>query len=150
MAERAVNRKTGARPAAENADASAGIGISVAKGLISGLLAAAAVLFIVSVLAVFYDFSETLINYIIIGVSVVCLFLSGLVSASCAGRNGLILGGLTGAVYTIIIFILRCIVFQNAELSPELIANIAVGGALGALGGIIGINKRSGKRRRRR
>ena len=136
---------------AENAVSTGGGTISaVLNGLIFGLVGAVGALLLISIAAVFYDIPEQVMNVLIIIISVVTLFLAGFIAAGKNGKNGLIVGILTGLLYTLIALIVGIIAYRTVSFTPELIADLAIGAAVGGLGGVAGINKAAGKKRRRK
>lgn len=75
-------------------------------------------------------------------VSFFCLFLGGVYAGRRAGRAGWAHGALTGLSYLACVSILGLLVFD--QLAPVLVLfeRAAVGVALGAVGGTVGINTR--------
>lgn len=123
--------------------------LSVAKAALFGIVTASALLLILSVLAVFYDIPDTVLNYIIIAVSVVCLFLVGYKAAGYNTKNGLFTGILTGLSYTVLLYAAACILWNSIHFSTEVIIDLAAGSAISGLGGFIGVNRRDKRKKRR-
>ena len=133
----------------ENA-AGANTPAAVLRGLIFGLVGAALALLIISALAVFYDIPDKVMNILIILISVASMFAAGLTAAGRNGKNGMIIGMAAGLIYAAIICAAGIFVCGAKGLSPEMIADFAIGGAVGALGGVAGVNRAAGKRRKRK
>lgn len=123
---------------------------SMAKAALFGFVAASAMLMVLSVLAVFYDIPDVVLNYIIIAVSLVCLFIVGYKAAAYNSKNGLITGILTGFSYTVLLYAAACILWNSVHFSPNMIIDLAAGSAISGLGGFVGVNHRTGKKKRRR
>lgn len=123
---------------------------AIIRGIVYGLGTAVILLLIISLAAVFYDIPETVMNYIIIVISIVSLFFAGFVAAGRNEKNGLIVGIISGLIYALIVYFVGCIIYKSVNLTPEFIADLAVGAAVGGLGGVVGINRVSGKKRKRK
>ncbi len=123
---------------------------AIIRGIVYGLGTAVILLLVVSLAAVFYDIPETVMNYIIILISVLSLFFAGFVAAGRNEKNGLIVGIVSGLIYTLIVCFSGCIIYKSVNLTPALIADLAAGAAVGGLGGVVGINRVVGKKRKRK
>ena len=122
---------------------------SLIKSICIGFGAALILLFLTSVAASFYDIPEFVLNYIVIAVSLICLFMVGFKAAGYNGKNGLLIGVIAGVVYAVIVYLIGWLGFKSISFSPEAIANFAVGGAVSGLGGVVGINRYTKKKRKR-
>ena len=83
----------------------------------------------------------------VIGAAALCIFISGYISARIMRKNGLISGLLAGIVYALVVYLISAAVYKQFYFSPAIIANFILCGGVGALGGVIGINKRSSKKK---
>lgn len=122
--------------------------VAAAKAAVVGIAAATVMMFIISCLAVFYDISDAAVNYAIIAASIICLFLVGFKAAGYNNKNGLIIGIISGLVYTLILF-LAALMLGGAKVSYKTIIDFLSGCLLGGLGGVVGINRGHKKRKRR-
>lgn len=122
----------------------------IVKSVVAGLASAGVLLLLISIAATIYDIPEAVVNYGVIGISVLCLFIVGFSAAAVLKKNGLIIGIVTGTLYNIILFTVGVGITGSLNLSPETLANFAVGGAVGALGGVVGINRLLSKKRKRK
>jgi len=75
-------------------------------------------------------------------VSFVCLFAGGVYAGRRAGRAGWVHGALTGFLYLVLVSIIGLLVFDQLASVVVLLQRLAVGVALGAVGGTVGINIR--------
>lgn len=123
--------------------------LSMAKATVFGIITASVILFALSFLAVFYDIPDMVLNYIIIAVSMICLFLVGFKAAGYNSKNGLVIGILTGFFYTVLLYAAACILWNSVDISPEVLIDLAAGSAISGLGGFIGINRGAKKKKRR-
>ena len=124
--------------------------LSMAKAAVFGIIAASVMLFVLSCLAVFYDIPDAVLNYIIIAVSIVCLFIVGFKAAAYNSKNGLLTGILTGFFYTVILYSTACMLWNTVDFSAEVLIDLAAGSAISGLGGFIGVNRRAKTKRKRR
>ncbi len=123
---------------------------AVAVGLIFGLAVAVLALLIISAAAVFYDIPEHVMNILIIVISAVSMFVAGLKAAAKNQKNGLLIGVVTGLLYSAITLAAGLLFGSSIGFSPEFIADFAVAAALGGLGGVAGINMAGHKNRKRK
>lgn len=123
--------------------------LSMAKAAVFGIVTASVMLLALSFLAVFYDIPDMVLNYIIIAVSMICLFLVGFKAAGYNSKNGLLIGILTGFFYTVLLYAAACILWNSVDISPEILIDLAAGSAISGLGGFIGINRRAKNKKRR-
>ncbi len=122
----------------------------IVKSVVAGLASAGVLLLLVSIAATIYAIPEAVVNYVVIGISVLCLFIVGFSAAAVLKKNGLVIGIVTGTFYNMILFSVGACITGSLNLSPETLANFAVGGAVGALGGVVGINRLLSKKRKRK
>lgn len=123
---------------------------AIIMGLAFGMGGAIVMLLLISLAAVFYDIPDNIMNIMIIIISAAALFISGYKAAVRNEKNGLITGVITGLVFALVICAVGAAVFKTISFSPELIADLAIGAALGGLGGVTGINRVTAKKRKRK
>lgn len=85
------------------------------------------------------NLSENTMKYFLMILSFISVFIGGLVTGSKAKRIGLILGGCTGILYTLIIFLYQ---YLGLELLFTTKQFIYFGGCIltAMMGGIVGVN----------
>ncbi len=123
---------------------------AIIMGLAFGIGGAVVMLLIISLAAVFYDIPDNIMNIMIIIISAAAMFISGYKSAVGNKKNGMVTGMITGLVFAVVICAVGAAVFKSISFSPELIADLAIGAALGGLGGVTGINRVTAKKRKRK
>ena len=92
---------------------------SLIKSICIGFGAALILLFLTSVAASFYDIPEFVLNYIVIAVSLICLFMVGFKAAGYNGKNGLLIGVIAGVVYAVIVYLIGWLGFKSISFSPR-------------------------------
>lgn len=105
------------------------------------------VLFICAFAAVYTAASDSVISLMTAAASCVCIMWGGFVFSRGMGRRGLLSGALIGLIYVVILYLIGCIILGKMTfgIAPVLTAVICIG--CGAIGGIIGVNAKSGRRR---
>lgn len=68
------------------------------------------------------------------------VFMAGLFSAARAKKRGFITGGLSGAVYMLLVYLLGYILFGGIEFTNDVLLTIVYCLVVGMAGGIVGIN----------
>ncbi len=85
---------------------------------------------------------QDFISPLVIGVSVLSAFLAGLVSSKISKKRGLIYGLLSG-VLLFLLFLFAGLVSSHEPVSVESGMRLLVMAISGAIGGLIGVNKKS-------
>lgn len=133
-----------------NADTSSMGAFSIVKAIGFGFITAMALLLLLSLLAVFYDIPDSVLNGTIVAVSILSLFIVGFKTAHYNRKKGLLMGVISGLVYGIILYGLAFMIWKSVAFSLESIINIAAGSAISGLGGFVGINRLANSRRKKR
>ncbi|NLO40316.1 MAG: TIGR04086 family membrane protein [Ruminiclostridium sp.] len=132
-----MQEKTGGQSAAAKA------GYGIASALLMAFCITIPVMLVLAAVLTFTDFPE---KYTTIGV--VLATLSGLFAAGFrAGmgneKNGMLRGGLTGLAYMVILYLVSSICFKDFTLSQRAIIMIITGLLAGAVGGLLGGNRKA-------
>lgn len=111
---------------------------AILKGIIISIILTLILLFIFATILTYTNISENTIPAVIIIITATSL----LIGCSIASRrkNGLINGGMIGAIYLIIIYIISSISEGNFGMNFKSIIMIISGILFGILGGIVGVN----------
>ncbi len=118
------------------------ISAAVLYGLITIFVLAAVSSLIFSLILRFTDTSETTVGYIILFISFFSLFIGGFISGGKGKRAGWMLGGGTGLIYTLIIFLYQYLGLDSLFTTKQLIYYVSY--ILTAMmGGILGVNMTS-------
>ena len=68
------------------------------------------------------------------------VFLAGLISAAKAKKRGFITGGISGALYMVLVYLLGYVLFGGITFTKGTLAQIMYCLIVGMIGGIVGIN----------
>ena len=121
----------------------------IISGTVAGLVITAILLFAFSVvllLATLPDGSEELFSIV---ATIVGVMAGGAISSFKTECSGWLSGGLTGILYIIILCLISGFVFGSPGI-VKLAITLIIGFLTGAVGGIIGINLRVGRRTKKR
>lgn len=119
-----------------------GVGIGAAAGAAAcALLLAAFSLLFVSAAAI----PQSMLPGLVFAVAAVGAFLAGFVSAVVSGRNGLVCGALSGLLL-FLLFLAAGIAFESSNVAPEAAARLGVMMAAGGIGGLLAVNRKSGRK----
>ena len=119
-----------------------GIPSTVLRGLLAslGLSVMLTVLLSVFTLLVENSFIDGYLNYIMVAVTILSIFTGSVYAAHRAGSRGLLVGALVGAVY-VLISVAIGMEINKETISLLTLANKFIAGvAVGALGGLMGVN----------
>ena len=110
------------------------------KGCLFSLISTLILVFLVSLLYYFSNVSDNIINIILFSITVISVFLGGLITAKKAESKGLVYGLCSSVAYFIIFFAFSIIINKQANFTPHFLSMLFAGLASGMLGGIVGVN----------
>lgn len=114
----------------------------VIKGSAFSIIITLIGLLVYSIILSYTSVSESTIPTIVIIITAISILIGSTISTSNIKRNGIINGMLVGIIYITIIYLLSSIVTGNFLLNSTSIIMIIASVLTGALGGIIGVNKK--------
>ena len=114
----------------------------ILKGVAISIIMTLIFLFIFSIILTYTNVSEKLITPFIIIITAISILIGSTISTSNIKKNGIINGMFVGLIYIAIIYLLSSIVTGNFLLNITSIIMIITSVLTGALGGIIGVNKK--------
>lgn len=95
--------------------------------------------FILALILQFTDISQWMLSWIAFGVGLIALFVGGMVTGVKGKAKGWIFGGITGLGFTIFVFLVQYLGYQNGFTFEQLLHHS--GYILAAVfGGMIGVN----------
>jgi putative membrane protein (TIGR04086 family) len=119
-----------------------GAAVVIGKGVLVSLVVSLVAIIFLSVVSLVTDsqFVENYLRYIMVGVTVVSIFIGSAYAAHRAGGGGLIIGVAVGAFYVLISIGLGLELTQEPVSLIVLASKFLAGVASGALGGLVGVN----------
>lgn len=114
----------------------------VIKGSAFSIIITLIGLLVYSIILSYTSVSESTIPTIVIIITAISLLIGSTISTSNIKKNGIINGMFVGLIYIAIIYLLSSIVTGNFLLNITSIIMIITSVLTGALGGIIGVNKK--------
>ena len=114
----------------------------VIKGSAFSIIITLIGLLIYSIILSYTSVSESTIPTIVIIITAISVLIGSTISTSNIKKNGIINGMFVGVIYIAIIYLLSSIVTGNFLLNITSIIMIITSVLTGALGGIIGVNKK--------
>ena len=114
----------------------------VIKGSAFSIIITLIGLLIYSIILSYTSVSESTIPTIVIIITEISILIGSTISTSNIKKNGIINGMFVGVIYIAIIYLLSSIVTGNFLLNITSIIMIITSVLTGALGGIIGVNKK--------
>lgn len=114
----------------------------VIKGSTFSIIITLIGLLVYSIILSYTSVSESTIPTIVIIITAISILIGSTISTSNIKKNGIINGMFVGLIYIAIIYLLSSIVTGNFLLNITSIIMIITSVLTGALGGIIGVNKK--------
>ena len=115
---------------------------NILKGVGISLIATLIMLIIFSILLTYTNIQENAINPVIMIITAISILIGSSLGNIKIRKNGLINGGIIGAVYIIIIYLISSILNWRFSLNLQSIIMIITAIVFGILGGIIGVNRK--------
>lgn len=112
------------------------------KGVGISFLLTMVLLFVFSIILTYTNVSECVITPVIIIVTVISILFGSSISTIHIKKNGMLNGGLVGAVYLLIIYLISSLLNWKFAISLQSVIMIFTGLLFGLVGGIIGVNKK--------
>lgn len=116
--------------------------INILKGVGISIIFTLVLLIIFSVILTYTNIQENVINPVIMIITAISILIGSSLVNIKIRKNGLINGGIIGAIYIIIIYLISSILNWKFSLNIQSIIMIAVSIIFGILGGIIGVNRK--------
>lgn len=116
--------------------------IRILKGSVFAIVLTLILLLIYSALLTYTGLNENTIPAFIIAITAISILAGSLVSSMNIKKNGLTNGALVGLIYILVIYLLSSIIGKSFSLNMYSVIMIIASILAGALGGIIGVNKK--------
>ncbi len=114
--------------------------ICILRGIFISFLFTLCMLIIYSVLLVYTNLSEQTIRPVIITITGVSILIGSSLGTRKLHKNGLLSGGIIGASYILLLYLISSTVNSNFSINWVSIIMIIVGLIGGIFGGVIGVN----------
>ncbi|MCK8817992.1 TIGR04086 family membrane protein [Natroniella sulfidigena] len=112
---------------------------SILRGLIVSLIILLSSSIFLGVIISLTNITSNSVNTILFALNYLALFVGGVAASYSAQNNGWLNGGLVGVIYMAVIILLGSL-WTPITISLGLVTRVAIGFAVSALGGMIGIN----------
>ena len=120
------------------------MGSAIIYGTVSIFILAVIFSLLFSLLLRFTSLTESSISYLILILSFICIFIGGLISGGKGKKQGWLLGGGTGLLYTLVILAFQYLGFDQTFSSKEWIQSLCYI-LVCMMGGVLGVNLSGGK-----
>ena len=115
---------------------------NIMKGTWIALITTVLLLLIFSIILTYTNIDEKVINPVIMIVTAISILLGSSLGNIKIKKNGLINGGIIGAIYIITIYLISSILNWKFSLNIQSIFMIIIAIVFGILGGILGVNRK--------
>lgn len=115
---------------------------NILKGVGISIITTVIMLIIFSILLTYTNIQESAINPVIMIITAISILIGSSISNIKIRKNGLINGGIIGAIYIITIYLISSILNWRFSLNLQSIIMIITAVIFGILGGIIGVNRK--------
>ena len=114
--------------------------IGILRGIFISFLFTLLMLIIYSIVLVYTNLSEQTIRPVIITITGVSILIGSSLGTRKLHKNGMISGGIIGASYILLLYLISSIVSSNFSINWVSVIMIIVGLIGGVFGGIVGVN----------
>ena len=115
---------------------------NIMKGTGIALITTVLLLLIFSIILTYTNIDEKVINPVIMIVTAISILLGSSLGNIKIKKNGLINGGIIGAIYIVTIYLISSILNWKFSLNIQSIFMIIIAIVFGILGGILGVNRK--------
>ncbi|KFL14731.1 membrane protein [Geobacillus stearothermophilus] len=123
------------------------LGSALVYGVATIFVLAALVSFVFSLLLKWTDIHESSLTWVIFTVSVISMFIGGIVAGGKSQEKGWLAGGLTSLLFTALIFLFQFLGIEKPFTAEQWLYHLVFFVAA-ALGGIVGVNLSPTRRER--
>ena len=116
--------------------------VRILKGSLVSVLITLVFLLLYSALLTYTSLNESTMPLFIITITAISILTGSLISSLNIRKNGITNGALVGLIYILVIYLLSSIIGKNFSLNIYSIIMMIASIMAGAIGGIIGVNKK--------
>lgn len=121
---------------------------SVLKGILAAYIITIPAFMLFALILANTDFPQKLISPAVVVTTIISVLTAGSVSTKGVRNKGWLNGSVVGFIYMLILYIFSSLVFKNFAIDKYVVTMSLIGILTGAIGGIVGINIKSGKKYR--
>lgn len=125
-------------------EGSKNFGSAILYGNVTVFLIAIASSLVFSLLLKFTSLQETSLQFVITAVSFIALFIGGFIAGGKGKEKGWLLGGLTGLIYSLVIFLFQFLGFDKLFDFEQIVYHVCYI-LICMMGGILGVNMSGSK-----
>lgn len=114
----------------------------VVKGSLVSMGITLVLLFVLSMLLTYTSLAETVIPMVVLVITGISILVGSQISTVHIRKNGIINGAVIGLIYILTLYLISSIISGNFTLNFLSIIMIVISLVTGALGGIIGVNRK--------
>lgn len=114
--------------------------ITIMKGTLISVILTLVLLFILAIVLTYTKVSESMIPAAIIVITAISLLIGSTIANKKMKKNGILNGGIIGAIYLLTIYIVSSAVSGSFSLGWKSIVMLVSGIIFGIIGGVIGVN----------
>lgn len=114
--------------------------IRIIKGSVTAIILTLLLLLIFAIILTYTSLKESVINPVIIVISVVSILIGSSISTLKISKNGLLNGALVGIIYILTIYLLSSITSSGFGINLYSIIMMILSIIAGMIGGILGVN----------
>jgi len=122
--------------------------IVIIKAIIFSYIITIPIFLVFAFILAYTNFPEKFIVPVVVITTIISVLIAGSSVTRNAKSKGWLNGGIVGFVYIAILYIISSIVFDNFIIDKYVITMTVIGTLTGAIGGILGINVKSGSKSR--
>jgi len=117
------------------------------KGLLTAYIITIPAFMLFALILANTDFPYRLITPAVVVTTVLSVLTAGLVSTKGLKSKGWLNGSIVGAIYMIVLYCLSSIIYNDFSIDRYVVTMMIIGILTGAIGGIIGVNSKTGTKR---
>ena len=115
---------------------------NILKGVGISLITTVILLVIFSIILTYTDVQESVINPVIMIITAISILIGSSLGSIKIKKNGLMNGGIIGAIYIILIYLISSLLNWRFTLNMQSMIMMVIAMVFGILGGIIGVNRK--------
>lgn len=124
--------------------------LAIGRGIVISYLVTIPTFIVFSLILTYTDFPEKLISPAVVITTVISIFTAGSSVTRSVKSRGWLNGGVVGLIYMIVLYFFSSLVLGSFGIDRYALTMILIGVLTGAIGGIVGVNMKTGRPRSKR